>query len=149
MLKKAKDFQMPKKLQYDPKKVTDMYGKFTAVAYENDIDRNQHVALVMGAWKPGQPVLVRVHSKCLTGDVFGSERCDCGQQLHRAMEMINEAGKGVISTYLERYIVQNEVMRDDLARYHQVDPRRVTVTGWPSGNPGSSDNSIIFPRITP
>ena len=73
-----------------------IYGEFTAVAYDNDVDRHQHVALVMGTWKPGQPVLVRVHSQCLTGDVFGSMRCDCGDQLHTAMEIINEAGKGVI-----------------------------------------------------
>jgi 3,4-dihydroxy 2-butanone 4-phosphate synthase/GTP cyclohydrolase II len=77
------------------------YGKFTAVAYENDIDRNQHVALVMGAWKAGEPVLVRVHSKCLTGDVFGSQRCDCGQQLHAALRQIARTGKGVL-LYLDQ-----------------------------------------------
>jgi 3,4-dihydroxy 2-butanone 4-phosphate synthase/GTP cyclohydrolase II len=77
------------------------YGKFTAVAYENDVDKNQHVALVMGAWKPGQPVLVRVHSKCLTGDVFGSARCDCGPQLHAALRQIALAGKGVL-VYLDQ-----------------------------------------------
>ena len=77
------------------------YGKFTAVAYENDVDKNQHVALVMGAWKPGEPVLVRVHSKCLTGDVFGSARCDCGQQLHAALRQIARAGKGVL-VYLDQ-----------------------------------------------
>ncbi len=77
------------------------YGKFTAVAYENDVDRNQHVALVKGTWKPGEPVLVRVHSKCLTGDVFGSERCDCGPQLHAALRQIARAGKGVL-VYLDQ-----------------------------------------------
>jgi 3,4-dihydroxy 2-butanone 4-phosphate synthase/GTP cyclohydrolase II len=77
------------------------YGKFTAVAYENDVDKNQHVALVMGTWKPGQPVLVRVHSKCLTGDVFGSARCDCGPQLHAALRQIARAGKGVL-VYLDQ-----------------------------------------------
>jgi 3,4-dihydroxy 2-butanone 4-phosphate synthase/GTP cyclohydrolase II len=77
------------------------YGKFTAVAYENDIDKNQHVALVMGAWKAGEPVLVRVHSKCLTGDVFGSQRCDCGQQLHAALRQIARTGKGVL-LYLDQ-----------------------------------------------
>jgi 3,4-dihydroxy 2-butanone 4-phosphate synthase/GTP cyclohydrolase II len=77
------------------------YGKFTAVAYENDVDRNQHVALVRGTWKPGEPVLVRVHSKCLTGDVFGSQRCDCGPQLHAALRQIAHAGKGVL-LYLDQ-----------------------------------------------
>ncbi len=77
------------------------YGKFSAVAYENDVDKNQHVALVMGTWKRGEPVLVRVHSKCLTGDVFGSDRCDCGPQLHAALRQIAQAGKGVL-VYLDQ-----------------------------------------------
>ena len=77
------------------------YGAFTAVAYENDIDRNQHVALVKGRWREGEPVMVRVHSKCLTGDVFGSERCDCGPQLHAALSQIERAGKGVL-LYLDQ-----------------------------------------------
>jgi len=76
-------------------------GGFTAVAYENDVDKFQHVALVKGKWKPGEAVLVRVHSKCLTGDVFGSERCDCGPQLHAALGQIEEAGKGVL-LYLDQ-----------------------------------------------
>jgi len=71
------------------------------IAYENDVDRAQHVALVKGTWEPDEPVLVRVHSKCLTGDVFGSKRCDCGPQLHRALEMIDKAGKGVL-VYLDQ-----------------------------------------------
>jgi 3,4-dihydroxy 2-butanone 4-phosphate synthase / GTP cyclohydrolase II len=77
------------------------YGEFRAVAYENEIDRHQHVALVKGKWKEGEPVLVRVHSKCLTGDVFGSERCDCGPQLHAALKQIEAAGKGVL-LYLDQ-----------------------------------------------
>ena len=77
------------------------YGELRAIAYANDVDSTQHVALVKGTWAPEEPVLVRVHSKCLTGDVFGSERCDCGPQLHRALEMINEAGKGVL-VYLDQ-----------------------------------------------
>lgn len=76
-------------------------GGFTAVAYENDVDKFQHVALVKGKWKPNEPVLVRVHSKCLTGDVFGSERCDCGPQLHAALGQIEKAGKGVL-LYLDQ-----------------------------------------------
>jgi 3,4-dihydroxy 2-butanone 4-phosphate synthase/GTP cyclohydrolase II len=77
------------------------HGVFRAVAYENDIDPHQHVALVRGKWKESDPVLVRVHSKCLTGDVFGSERCDCGPQLHAALEQIARAGKGVL-LYLDQ-----------------------------------------------
>jgi len=77
------------------------YGGFRAVAYENDVDRHQHVALVKGKWRPGEAVLVRVHSKCLTGDVFGSDRCDCGPQLHAALHQIQRAGRGVL-LYLDQ-----------------------------------------------
>jgi 3,4-dihydroxy 2-butanone 4-phosphate synthase/GTP cyclohydrolase II len=69
---------------------------FTAILYSNDIDRMNHIALVKGDIKPDDDVLVRVHSECLTGDVFGSLRCDCGDQLHNAMKMIDEEGKGII-----------------------------------------------------
>lgn len=75
---------------------TNFGGDFTAIAYSNDVDRNVNIALVKGEIKPEDAVLVRVHSECLTGDVFGSKRCDCGDQLHRAMEMIKKEGKGVI-----------------------------------------------------
>jgi 3,4-dihydroxy 2-butanone 4-phosphate synthase/GTP cyclohydrolase II len=78
-----------------------IYGDFTAVAYENDIDPFQHVALVKGKWRESEPVLVRVHSKCLTGDVFASERCDCGEQLHAALRQIQQAGKGIL-LYLDQ-----------------------------------------------
>jgi 3,4-dihydroxy 2-butanone 4-phosphate synthase/GTP cyclohydrolase II len=71
-------------------------GEFTAIAYENDVDNQQHVALVKGEIGPEDQVLVRVHSECLTGDVFGSKRCDCGDQLHAAMAMVEKEGKGVI-----------------------------------------------------
>lgn len=71
-------------------------GDFRAIAYTNDVDFHEHLALVKGEWEPDEPVLVRVHSECLTGDVFGSGRCDCGEQLHNAMRMIDEEGKGVI-----------------------------------------------------
>ncbi|ACL66261.1 3,4-dihydroxy-2-butanone 4-phosphate synthase [Anaeromyxobacter dehalogenans 2CP-1] len=77
------------------------HGEYRAVAYENDVDRHQHVALVKGKWRPNEAVLVRVHSKCLTGDVFGSERCDCGPQLHAALDQIDRAGKGVL-LYLDQ-----------------------------------------------
>ena len=71
-------------------------GDWRAVAFENDVDKLDHIALVKGEIKRGEPVLVRVHSECLTGDVLGSQRCDCGEQLHRAMTMIEREGKGVI-----------------------------------------------------
>jgi 3,4-dihydroxy 2-butanone 4-phosphate synthase/GTP cyclohydrolase II len=71
-------------------------GLFTAIAYENDIDLYHHIALVKGELKPEDRVLVRVHSQCLTGDVFGSKRCDCEEQLHTAMAMVEKEGKGVI-----------------------------------------------------
>ncbi len=72
------------------------YGDFRAIAYNNMVDQNTHLALVKGDIKPGDKVLVRVHSECLTGDVFGSRRCDCGWQLHAAMKMIEKEGKGII-----------------------------------------------------
>ncbi|HAK88614.1 MAG: bifunctional 3,4-dihydroxy-2-butanone 4-phosphate synthase/GTP cyclohydrolase II [Nitrospirae bacterium GWB2_47_37] len=75
---------------------TEYGGDFTAIAYANDVDHNVHIALVKGDLKPEDSVLVRVHSECLTGDVFGSKRCDCGDQLHKAMEMVRKEGKGVI-----------------------------------------------------
>jgi 3,4-dihydroxy 2-butanone 4-phosphate synthase/GTP cyclohydrolase II len=71
-------------------------GDFAAIAYASDIDDAVHIALVKGQIKPEDEVLVRVHSQCLTGDVFASERCDCGEQLHKAMDMIRKEGKGVI-----------------------------------------------------
>jgi len=75
---------------------TGPYGDFKAVIYENDVDSEQHIALVKGTISPEERVLVRVHSECLTGDVFGSQRCDCGEQLSRALELISEEGKGVL-----------------------------------------------------
>ena len=71
-------------------------GEFTAIAYENEVDKQQHLALVKGDIRSEDAVLVRVHSECLTGDVFGSQRCDCGDQLHTAMRMVAQEGKGVI-----------------------------------------------------
>ena len=71
-------------------------GDFKAVVYENDVDHAEHIALVKGTIDPEKPVLVRVHSECLTGDVFGSQRCDCGEQLHAAMAQISKEGTGVV-----------------------------------------------------
>ncbi|MBI4288243.1 MAG: bifunctional 3,4-dihydroxy-2-butanone-4-phosphate synthase/GTP cyclohydrolase II [Chloroflexi bacterium] len=72
------------------------YGDFTAIAYKSSIDADEHVALVQGDVNNGQPVLVRVHSECLTGDVFGSMRCDCGEQIGLALQSISREGRGVL-----------------------------------------------------
>ncbi|MEP2772900.1 MAG: bifunctional 3,4-dihydroxy-2-butanone-4-phosphate synthase/GTP cyclohydrolase II [Fulvivirga sp.] len=72
------------------------YGDFKLTAYEQTNTGENHLALVKGEWKADEPVLVRVHSSCVTGDIFGSCRCDCGGQLHGAMQMVEEAGKGVV-----------------------------------------------------
>jgi 3,4-dihydroxy 2-butanone 4-phosphate synthase/GTP cyclohydrolase II len=71
-------------------------GEFRMIAFENDVDQLLHVALVKGQVEPEKPVMVRVHSECMTGDIFGSLRCDCGDQLHKAMSMIEKEGVGVI-----------------------------------------------------
>jgi len=71
-------------------------GEFRMIAFENDVDQLLHVALVKGQIEPEKPVMVRVHSECMTGDIFGSLRCDCGDQLHKAMSMIEKEGVGVI-----------------------------------------------------
>ena len=73
-----------------------VYGNFTVIVYENSIDNLVHLALVLGEFDHNESVLVRVHSECLTGDVFSSLRCDCGNQLHQAMKQIAEHGKGVL-----------------------------------------------------
>jgi 3,4-dihydroxy 2-butanone 4-phosphate synthase/GTP cyclohydrolase II len=71
-------------------------GDFKAIVYENDVDELLHIAMVKGEIDSSKPVLVRVHSECLTGDIFGSLRCDCGEQLHKAMKMIEKEGSGVL-----------------------------------------------------
>jgi len=72
------------------------WGDFKLIDYLVETNGQEHLALVKGAWQKNEPVLVRMHSSCVTGDIFGSCRCDCGEQLHRSMEMIEKAGKGVI-----------------------------------------------------
>jgi 3,4-dihydroxy 2-butanone 4-phosphate synthase / GTP cyclohydrolase II len=72
------------------------WGDFDMIAFTQIDTGENHLALVKGTWEPGEPVLVRVHSSCVTGDIFGSCRCDCGPQLHKAMEIIQKEGKGVI-----------------------------------------------------
>lgn len=77
-------------------KMPTQWGDFDLIAYTQIDTGEHHMALVKGSWEPGEPVLVRVHSSCITGDIFGSCRCDCGPQLHKAMEMVSHEGKGVI-----------------------------------------------------
>jgi 3,4-dihydroxy 2-butanone 4-phosphate synthase/GTP cyclohydrolase II len=75
---------------------TSIAGDFKAIVYENDIDNLLHIAMVKGDIDSGKPVLARVHSECLTGDIFGSLRCDCGLQLNQAMTIIEKEGSGVL-----------------------------------------------------
>lgn len=72
------------------------FGDFKLIAYKVSTNGQEHLALVKGDWTPGEPIMVRVHSSCVTGDIFGSCRCDCGPQLHEAMRMIEKEGKGVV-----------------------------------------------------
>lgn len=72
------------------------YGDFTLIGYSNSFDKLEHLALVKGEWSENEAVLVRIHSECMTGDVFGSKRCDCGEQLHAALRQIEEEGTGVL-----------------------------------------------------
>lgn len=85
LIKKAAEAKLPTK-----------HGEFRMVGFENAINGEHHVALVKGDIKPGEEVLVRVHSECLTGDAFGSLKCDCGEQLQAALDNIEKAGKGVL-----------------------------------------------------
>jgi 3,4-dihydroxy 2-butanone 4-phosphate synthase/GTP cyclohydrolase II len=70
-------------------------GHFKLVAFQEKNSTNEHLALIKGSWQPGDPVMVRVHSSCFTGDILGSLRCDCGEQLHKAMQMVEKEGTGV------------------------------------------------------
>jgi 3,4-dihydroxy 2-butanone 4-phosphate synthase / GTP cyclohydrolase II len=72
------------------------YGNFKLVAFQEKNSSNEHLALLKGEWEKDEPVMVRVHSSCFTGDILGSLRCDCGEQLHKAMQMVEKEGKGVI-----------------------------------------------------
>ncbi len=71
------------------------YGNFTAIAYRSTVDSGEHIALTIGDWNSEQPVLVRIHSECLTGDVFGSVRCDCGEQIELSLKILGQEGAGI------------------------------------------------------
>ena len=73
-----------------------VYGHFRIIPFRQKSNGLEHVALIKGSWQAGEPVMVRMHSSCLTGDTFGSQRCDCGEQLHQAMQMIEKEGRGAI-----------------------------------------------------
>jgi 3,4-dihydroxy 2-butanone 4-phosphate synthase/GTP cyclohydrolase II len=93
------DYRMKKEIQIKRHIDVNMpteYGDFSLAAYEQIDTHEIHMALVKGTWEKEEPVLVRVHSSCVTGDIFGSCRCDCGPQLHAAMQMVSDAGKGVV-----------------------------------------------------
>ena len=72
------------------------HGHFRDITFRQLSNNLEHVALIKGTWEEDEPILVRVHSSCVTGDIFGSQRCDCGEQLHKSMRMVEEAGKGVV-----------------------------------------------------
>src|SRR3954466_5661336 len=72
------------------------YGHFKLIAFKEKNTSNEHLALIKGEWQKGEPVLTRVHSSCFTGDILGSLRCDCGEQLHKAMQMVEKEGKGLV-----------------------------------------------------
>ncbi|MFP4212406.1 MAG: GTP cyclohydrolase II [Alkalispirochaeta sp.] len=123
-------------------RIPNVYGEFQLCVYSNDIDDKEHLALYMGNLSGADDVLVRVHSECFTGDVLGSQRCDCGEQLDRSMQMIGEAGRGAViymrqegrgiglAEKLKAYVLQDlghDTVDANLLLGHQADARDYTI----------------------
>ena len=81
------------------------YGEFEMTAFTQLDTREAHLALCKGSWVADEAVLVRLHSSCITGDIFGSQRCDCGEQLHQAMELIEKEAKGLVLYLMQKFLV--------------------------------------------
>jgi 3,4-dihydroxy 2-butanone 4-phosphate synthase/GTP cyclohydrolase II len=126
-------------------KLPSKYGDLTAIAYKSEIDPDEHLALVMGDISSGEPVLVRVHSECVTGDVFGSLRCDCGEQVPLAMQSIAEEGRGVF------LYMRQEGRGIGFHNNARALPRTCGTTGsglksWPTWACTTSDCSPTIPK---